>query len=349
MLVFSQHGPSLFVERLTGGFFIGDFLSSTYNRPHLSVADQLALVKQRGLSVSDDATALSYLRRLGYYRLSAYWFPLRAKTLTTVGGKLVRQVSNNFVPGATFQSAVDLYVFDKALRMLVVDALERIEVAIRVDVAHYLGQVDTFAQVKPNLLHGHFSRKVQARSGMTKHAEWLVKLDLLTEKSKEDFVSHYKNSYGLPLPIWVSIEVWDFGLLSNFFAGMLETDKRALAQRFGVPDPAVMESWLRTLNYVRNLAAHHSRLWNRNMIDQPKMPSAGDIPMFDPVLATINVARPYASLCIISYLMKQICPNSSWQARMVNLFSRFPEVPAPPTDISATGCQPGWEREGFWQ
>lgn len=322
---------------------------SSYSRPHLSFDDQLTVLKARGLSVTDDTAALSYLRRLGYYRLSAYWYPFRRSTPLIEGGKIVgRRIEDDFVPGATFQSAVELYVFDKHLRMLVMDAIERIEVAVRVDIAHFLGERHTFAHTEVNELHGHFAKKVQPKTGTTKHADWLAKLDELTGRSKEEFVKHYRDTYGLPLPVWVAIEVWDFGLLSNFYAGMKVADQAALSTRFGVPDPEVMASWLRTLNYVRNIAAHHSRFFNRNMIDQPKMPKAGEVAMFDPVLPSIYIGRPYATLCILSFLMRQVCPSSTWQHRVVELLGRFPASASIRLDVGALGCHPGWESELFW-
>jgi abortive infection bacteriophage resistance protein len=71
----------------------------------------------------------------------------------------------------------------------------------------------------------------------------------------------------LPLPIWVSVELWEFGMLSTFYQGMSVVDKSVIAMKYGVPDWQVMQSWLRSLNFVRNVAAHHSRLWNKNLVD----------------------------------------------------------------------------------
>lgn len=124
-----------------------------YNKPWLSHHEQLDLLKSRGLAVTDDARALDYLRRIGYYRLSGYWFAFRQRSepccawprrRTGKKGKSVRVehiALDEFKPGASFQDAVALYVFDKRLRLLVLDALERIEVAFRVDISHTLGEL----------------------------------------------------------------------------------------------------------------------------------------------------------------------------------------------------------------
>ena len=120
-----------------------------YNRPWKSFAEQLELLKSRGMVVTDEAAALRYLERIGYYRLTAYWYPFRVFKLeqdpTT---KVLRTVrTDQFVADTQFVDAVELYLFDKKLRLLVLDALERIEIALRVDIAYLLGQRNTFAHL----------------------------------------------------------------------------------------------------------------------------------------------------------------------------------------------------------
>ncbi len=124
---------------------------STYNKPYHTFEEQLELLKSRGLEVTNDQVALEYLHRLGYYRLSGYWYPSRKLLpLSTILSKPNRpQREDNFIPGSKFQDAVELYVFDKKLRLLILDAIERVEVAIRVDIAYLLGAKDPFAYTNP--------------------------------------------------------------------------------------------------------------------------------------------------------------------------------------------------------
>ncbi len=321
-----------------------------YNKPYLTFEDQLKLLKSRGLEVTNDSVALEYLRRLGYYRLSGYWYPLRKLLpLTDQQTKLVRpRRSDEFVQDARFQDVVALYVFDKKLRLLILDAIERIEVAFRVDIAYLLGEKDPFAYTNPDLLHGHFTKKIDLKTGKTKYEEWLSKHEQLIKRSKEDFVEHYKEKYGLPLPIWVAIELWDFGLLSVFYKGMAVKDKAIIAQKYNIPDWQVMESWLRSLNYVRNVVAHHSRLWNRNLIDQPKLAKAGTMPAFDSFIGNTNMtSRVYIVLCILAHYMKVICPRSTWQKRVVELMHSFPNSNY--ITIRDMGFPSEWAQEKFWR
>lgn len=126
----------------------------SYTKPWKSCDDQLDLLIARGMRITDRERALDYLERIGYYRLSGYWFAFRERSapqdLRDKAGERPKKVRatrialDTFRRGTTFQNAVDLYVFDKQLRLLVMDALERIEVALRVDVSHTLGQLDPF-------------------------------------------------------------------------------------------------------------------------------------------------------------------------------------------------------------
>jgi abortive infection bacteriophage resistance protein len=328
-------------------------MSSTYNKPHLPFDQQLTLLKNRGLGITDDALGITYLRRIGYYRLSAYLYPMRTPLIsqdqTTQKIKVTRQ--DQFMAGSTFDDALQMYVFDKKLRLLLLDAIERVEVTLRVDISYMLGSKDTFAHTNPCMLHGNFTKKKKL-TGLTAHQEWLVKYEKVLKRSKEDFVKHYKYKYGLPLPIWVSVELWDFGMLSTFYQGMQTSDKTTIATKYGILDFSVMESWLRTLTYIRNVAAHHSRLWNRNLVDQPKLPKIGEIKAFDPLVsASVTVKdvsrRLYGVLCILVYLLKVISPNSSWRDRLCEMVDQFPIIPQ--LSISEMGFPKDWKSHDFWK
>lgn len=170
----------------------------------------------------------------------------------------------------------------------------------------------------------------------------------MINRSKEDFAEHYKAKYGLPLPIWVAIELWDFGLLSMFYKGMTVRDKAEIAAKYSIPDWQVMESWLRCLNYVRNVVAHHSRLWNRNLIDQPKLAKKGEMPAFDSYVGNVHVtSRVYVVLCILAHFMKHVCPRSSWQLRLADLVRSFPK--AAHINVHDMGFPKDWEQHVFWK
>lgn len=327
-----------------------------YDKPWKSYADQLDQLVERGLLVTDKAKALHYLERIGYYRLSGYWFPFRERSdiccplLATDGKKFKRGNTNrlvldDFKTGASFQNAVDLYVFDKKLRLLVMDALERIEIGLRVDISHFLGKKDCFAYLKPDLFFEDFSTKLDEKTGLSDHHQWLSKQATLVSRSKEEFIKHNKVKYGFPLPIWVICEVWDFGTLSTLFAGMKEADQDAIASKYGVSNGRIFASWLRSLNYLRNVCAHHSRLWNRNIIDQPKLPKVGEVSWVDSFQGEAHLlARPFLLLCIAKHLLSIINPSSTWGQRLKALLSEFPDLQHLGLNLAGMGAVAGWEQ-----
>jgi len=320
-----------------------------YNRPWKSYEEQLTILKSRGMTVSDEAKAINYLERLGYYRLSGYWYPFREIQYTTASGKLSYQRLDNFVARTQFQDAVHLYVYDKRLRLLAMDALERIEVAVRSDIAYLLGKRDAFAYQNPEMFQTRFT---EVGSGFTasRHQQWLSKFEASLSRSKEEFVKHYRSKYGLPLPIWVAVETWDFGMFSILYSGMQYKDQKTIALKYSISEPKVFASWLRSLNYIRNICAHHSRLWNRNMADQPKLPKYGEVLELDAFRGKQDlIARPFLIFCIMQYLLNRICPNSHWNERFKESVQAFPEMSTGGVNANNMGLIDGWEKWTLWQ
>lgn len=299
---------------------------------HLPYTEQIGLLRARNLAITDAAAALAALQRIGYYRLVGYWFPLRRPDPNNRTGRL-----DEFQDGATFELAVDLYNFDRALRLLVLDAIERIEVAVRVDVAHLLGKRHRLAHECPALMDARF-----------RHTEWFKRYnEALQKKAKEDFVAHHIQRYNGRMPIWVATETWDFGLLSKFYAGLKYKDQQRIAQRYRIDGPT-LGSWLRALNFVRNVSAHHSRLWNRNNPDALRMPAAHPHHHLHH-LATDEFARRrvYGSLCVMQHMLKFIEPSTRWAERIKDLCARFPTSDL--VVLRNGGFPDGWRDLPLWQ
>ena len=311
----------------------------------ITFEDQLELLKRRGLHVDDDAAALGYLRRIGYYRLSGYWYPLREidHAASTKAGRPLRL--DTFVPGSRFEDVVRLYVFDKKLRLLALDALERIELAARVDVAYLLGRHDACAHENTACLHGNFSRRAIKSGrdrGRTRHEVWLEKYQSLLHRSRKlPFVEHHQAKYGGRLPIWVAIELWDFGLLSHLISGLRYEDQQAIAARYGAESGEAFAGWFRSLNFIRNVSAHHSRMWNTNVLELCPVPSGWP---------EVPNERPFLYFCLMQQMLRIICPNSTWGQRFVNLLVEdFPELPEGSASLEDMGLRPGWNEWGLWR
>lgn len=315
-----------------------------FSKPYLTVAAQIALLKARGLAITDDGRATAALERIGYYRLSGYWYPLRAST----GSGAARTVLDPFRPGSEFGQIVDLYVFDKKLRLLTLDALERIEVALRTDIALLLGQHSPTAHREPALLHGRFTKTLLPGKSVTGHQVWLTRLDDTATRSREEFVQHFRSSYSGHLPIWMAVELWDFGMLSHFLSGMRYQDQTTLAAKYGLPRPELLTGWVRSLNFVRNVCAHHSRLWNRPLVDQPPLPKRREVPLLDHLVADQHLQkRFYAAAAILRYLLHYINPTSSWANRLAQLIGTLPAAPG--ISQRHMGLPANWTQLPLWQ
>lgn len=319
-----------------------------YDRPWKAFAEQFELLKSRGMVVHDESRATAWLQRVGYYRLSAYWYPFRVFRLEQDAGTgVIRSIrTDDFMPDTTFSDVVNLYLFDRKLRGLLVDALERIEVSLRVEVAYRLGKIDTFAHLHEQSFHPKFRDRPDPRSGMTAFAGWQQKYQGLVQRSREDFVKHYREKHGPDMPIWVAIEVWDFGAVSQLLAMMKVPDQQAIAARYGVADWKVFASWVRSLSYLRNLAAHHSRVWNRNMVSYPTPPSNA-WPAWGKAFEGKQelLTKPFIQLAMVRHLVNVICPGSRWPDRVAAHLAEFPrQASERRLSISDMGAPDGWEK-----
>jgi len=274
-----------------------------YTKPPLTFADQLQLLEARGLIVPDRALALRQLSSISYYRLSAYWYPFKERDAQ---GK----VTGAFEAGTNFEQVVRLYEFDRHLRLLVMDAIERVEVHIRTLVTYHLGhQYGPFGHTDPANFHPGFD-----------HARWLTKLEGEALQSKDAFVEHFKIKYtGFPtLPIWMSTEVMSLGSLSFCYKGLKNPDKQHIARQLGVHHKR-LKDWLHTLTYVRNICAHHSRLWNRNLAIKPERVRD---PQWNPPI-TPRHDRLFYVLLVLRVLLRSNHNGGHWAASCNDLLDTF--------------------------
>jgi abortive infection bacteriophage resistance protein len=252
-----------------------------FNKPWLSCREQVALLQERGLIVADPATAADFLSHVNYYRFSGYCLAFE-------------QARHQFHRGVTFEQIQAAYEFDRALRDLVTEALEIVELDLRTAIADRLSrQYGPFGHTDP----GHFFKRFD-------HEDWTDKMHRETERSREPFVQHFKATYRQfpDLPIWMAAEIMSFGLLSRMFKGMMRVDQKSVSSRYG-RQPTDMASWVHHVVYVRNLCAHHSRLWDRIWSIKPDLPAGK---AWQPPLLSGN-NRLFVTLLILCTLLRR-CP-----------------------------------------
>ncbi|MGW6425796.1 Abi family protein [Nocardia sp. NPDC055053] len=330
---------------------------TSYNKPFKTLPEQVALLRDRGLTVGDETAATAQLLAIGYYRLSGYWYIFREHAVTCAAACDCSQRTDAFVSGTTFDQVIDLYEFDRKLRLLVLDGIERVEVALRMRLGYILGEGGAFAHLDPASLEPAFTRFDERRPLASRshwlgseHAKWLSKVKNEEDRSKEDFVTHFKVKYGMPLPVWVVTELLTFGSLVVLIGGLKSRQKSLIAEMFGVfdadcdGDGAALGSWISNLAYIRNVCAHHGRLWNRNIIDQlgrlegtPELVHASD---------PRPKSRIYSSLAVLAFLTAQLDPASTWRRRVVDLVAR--DFGGLGLSDDHLGCPKGWTSEPIW-
>lgn len=320
-----------------------------YRKPFLNIEQQIELLKERGMLIGNEEKTAQYLSKIGYYRLSGYWYQFRkTEPRQNEAGEIFTHVLNNFRDNTTFAQVVDLYIFDKKLRLLMMDAIERIEIALRTDIALELGQHDVYAYTNASFFEQPFLEKKKGTQE-SKYETLLRDFDKNQKRSQEDFIRHFRDKYPeQPLPIWVSVETWDIGLLSRMLSGIQRKYSSSIARKYNMKNGVLLASWLRSIAHIRNICAHHGRLWNRSLSDLPRLPRNGEVPLLDHLAGKNSTElKIYGPTAIMCYLLKYINPNSSWSHRLVNLIDAFP-IDA--YDMSGqTGFPTDWRDYELWQ
>jgi abortive infection bacteriophage resistance protein len=282
-------------------------------KPFLSISDQIERVKSRGMHIEDDAEAAQWLGAIGYYRLSGYWYPFRS-----AGPGHSRM--DDFVPGCSFREVIRLYEFDRHLKSLIHSGIERIEVAMRSRIGHTLGRHNLLAHQDPTLFRANFA-----------HSNWIGTAQLRVDRSRgrDQFVDHHDVKYGGQLPIWVLTDVLDFADISKLFDGMQTLDQRAVADWFSIaPRPGAsknqkkkwsrhhpLANWLIHLTIVRNICAHHARLWNRQLTPVSTQ-AVAHLSGFEGLPPAEHV---YVTICIIAHLLRSTSPGNTWASKVAKL------------------------------
>jgi abortive infection bacteriophage resistance protein len=290
-----------------------------FSKPSLSYQQQVQKLQSNGMSVGNEADAIKTLSAVSYYRLSGYWYPFRTRDAN-------QQVQDSFEPNTTFASAVTLYEFDQKLRNSVLSAIERIEVAIRTQFTYRLAQTyGPLGYADAANFHPQFN-----------HGDWLKKLADEVTRSKDIFITHYKTKYlGYPtVPIWMLTEVMSLGSLSHGYKGMRNDkkqgveDKKAIAGFFDLHHKC-LEEWLHTFTYVRNICAHHSRFWNRELAIHPDLAKEAEwrspiTPRNDRIFYVLLMIRHMLSrigganewVAQVGLLLEPVCQSNRWRIAM---------------------------------
>ncbi|MDR1054595.1 MAG: Abi family protein, partial [Prevotellaceae bacterium] len=227
------------------------------NKPAYTIADQIALLKQRGMIFKDEAQAYNRLQNISYYRLKGYWWDMQSDTTLHL-----------FHPGVCFEDVLDRYDFDRKLRLILFGGIEWIEIAMRTSLTYYLSLAyGGLWYLNPALFE--IAPKIKNGVSKTTHLHTLDELQKEFTRSQELFIKDHQRRYpGQPADAWKILEVASMGTLSKLYKSIKINlpEKGVIANKMGVNSPHVFSGWLESIAYIRNIIAHHSRLWSRTMV-----------------------------------------------------------------------------------
>lgn len=289
--------------------------------------EQCDLLISRGMRVPDRKNAVYYLSHISYYRLKAYWLPYEAS-----------RDPHQFIDGACFDVVLNHYLFDRQLRLLLLDAIERFEVSFRTQWAYYMSH--SFGP------HGY----LDGSKGRVKNAGYLTRAMAELEKhvgrSDEAYIKHYRDIYKESLPpAWVSCEVMSLGLLSRFYSNLSVTKVRKQIAATYQFDEGFLNGFLEHISYVRNVCAHHSRLWNRHLTKKMPLPRGKPVRLKDNIYidkANKTEHKLYNTLVLLQHVMTVVCPESDWAKRLNVLIDEHA------IDVKRMGFPEHWKTLPLW-
>lgn len=308
-----------------------------FNKPATTVLAQLERLQGRGLVCAEPQEAARQMHAIGYYRLSAYWLPFEvspAEGLTR---------SKAFRPGVTWENILQIYVFDRKLRLLVMEAIERIEVSVRSSWSNRLTLAyGAHAQLTSDLFNDPW-----------KHAAMLARMAVEVQRSEEVFIKHYRRKYLSPYmpPLWAVCETMTLGQLSMWFALTKDlTIRKAVAKDVGLPTHDVLEGVLQVLSLNRNICAHHGRLWNRRFVKRlPIIKRLGSEIVVEPINAGDGAqVQPqnliYNTLVVMLHMLRLQSGDTSLPLRLSALIDTVTDE-----QRRAMGFPTDWHTRATWR
>lgn len=306
------------------------------NKPSYSVEQQINLLKTRGMNIHNECFARHCLEHINYYRLKGYWWDMQRD-----------KINHFFENGSCFEDVIDHYLFDKELRLILFDAIETIEIALRTKMIYHLSQsYGGLYYIDKNL----FADK----SLHQKHLDTLMDEFM---RSKEVFVKEYKNKYGIfeqkkctslnqQPDAWIIFEVATFGTLSKMYKNLNHQlpEKAKIANEFGLNLHNELSSWLEAISYLRNIVAHHSRVWSKNMVKRPMQISNPKGIWLLNSLSEAAMKKPYFVITAMLYLCNAICAKTSFKNKILALINNNKHIP-----IYKIGFLNNWQNEPIWK
>ena len=295
-----------------------------YPKKVISFDKQIKLLQERGLIIENSDSAKEYLRNISYFRLQGFWWEFQ-----------IDKENHKFKEGTTIKNIIELYTFDRKFRLIIFDALERIEIALRTKLVYYPSiELDQWWFENEN---NFYSKEY--------HGESLKEVDKELRRTKEVFIKSHYNKYGNAHrpPAYKTLEIISFGCLSKLYSNLKNEviAKDRVAKELNLPNHNFLRSWLQTFNTIRNIIAHHSRIWNRNIDFAPKFLHKTE---FDFIKKPENENSMYHCLSCILFILNKVSEGHSLKEKIINLLKENDFI-----NISEMGFPENWREQEIWK
>jgi abortive infection bacteriophage resistance protein len=291
-----------------------------------TIKEQITLLESRAMLFKDIKTAPHFLNNISYYRLKGYWWEMQDDL-----------INHHFAPNTYFEDVIDIYNFDRHFRLIVFNAIERIEIALRTKLIYHLalGYGATW-YLNPSVF-----------KDPKRFTSFLGKINLDMSNSSEEFiVKHFENHPDEMPESWKALEVLTLGTLSKLYSNLKHQlpEKNKISSEFGLNNQKYLESWLLTITVLRNIIAHHSRLWNRVIINKYDWPPTTPKPILTYIPDNHQRRKIFPILSAIIYMNNEISPGNHIKQELFNIFAQFPNI-----RLSKMGFPSNWQNEPIWK
>jgi abortive infection bacteriophage resistance protein len=298
----------------------------TVNKISRTIAEQIALLKSRGMLMKDEQQAAFYLNHISYFRLKSYWWDMQTD-----------RVNHIFAPDSYFEDVIARYNFDRRLRLILFDAIELIEIALRTKLIYH------FSQAFGGLWYLDDSLAMDT----IKHEDCLADLQNEFARNGEGFAKDFRTKHPNENPdAWVIFEVATFSTLSKIYSNLNHQlpQKSTIANKFGLNSINDLSSWLAAISYLRNVIAHHSRIFGRDILKRPVLPRRPRNQWLQFGVTPVQEKKMFVAISTMVYLCNAINPNNEIKSKLLELFNNNPNIP-----IYKLGFFNNWQNEPLWQ
>lgn len=331
-----------------------------YNLPWLSIDQQIEELRRRGCFISkkDEEAAKRWLSSIGMSRIEGYL-------------EIFRNNNNEitYCAETNLGSLMELYAWDKKLSMIVFEGCRIAEISVRVAMAHCIGKVNGLNGGEPfgHLINTSYSsqkgfieaiRSIRKHEGRVRNSVDGTRKDIdptiislgrqFARCSKVSLCPACKatNHSGcdIPIPVWISIEHWTMETTKEVFFHLNKDIRDDVADHLNINDPKSVDKLIEAIYEIRNLSAHHARLYNRKMrnacfVDGEKR---SDLFSFCSVLMEALDKIP----------TETIRSHKFWQWRLYDHMLLFPKLPGDMgkmANLKSTGMNEDWGGRTGWK